>query len=149
MPVRDAIPADLDEIVALVRELAEYERSPGEVVFEVDEFRTHVFGPGAVARALIAEADSVEIGGFALFYRTFSTWRGQPGIWLEDLFVRPQYRRLGLGEALLRELRTRTDGRVEWAVLDWNTPAQDFYRTLGAAPMDEWTVWRWDSVSRT
>ena len=143
MRIRDAEPGDLDEILALVRELAEYEREPDAVVFDTDEFRDHLFGADAVARALIAEADDGAIAGFALYFLTFSTWLGRSGIWLEDLFVRPTHRRLGIGEALLHELRSRTNGRVEWSVLNWNTSAQDFYRTLGAAPMDEWTTWRW------
>jgi GNAT superfamily N-acetyltransferase len=141
--VRDARQSDLDEIVTLVRELAEYEREPDAVVLDPAEFASHVFGPDAVARVLIAEADDGTIAGFAVWYRTFSTWLGRDGIWLEDLFVRPGHRRGGHGRALLDALRSRTDGRVEWSVLNWNTPAQDFYRTLGAAPLDEWTVWRW------
>ena len=144
--IRDAEPGDLPEVLALVRELAEYERSAGEVAFDPEEFGRHVFGPDAVARVLIAEHDGA-VAGMALYYRTFSTWVGRPGIWLEDLFVRPQFRRHGLGRALLDALRARTDGRVEWAVLDWNTPAHDFYRTLGAHPMEEWTVWRWPPVT--
>jgi GNAT superfamily N-acetyltransferase len=91
---------------------------------------------------LIAEHDGM-VAGMALFYRTFSTWLGAEGIWLEDLFVRPAFRRQGYGHALLDALRARTAGRVEWAVLDWNTPAQDFYRSIGAAPVEGWTIWRW------
>jgi GNAT superfamily N-acetyltransferase len=139
--LRDAEPGDVPEIIALVRELAEYEREPDAVVLDPVEFERHLFGTDAVARALIAEVDG-EVAGFALYFRTFSTWLGRDGIWLEDLFVRPVHRRLGVGKALLDALRTRTDGRIEWSVLNWNTPAQDFYRTLGAAPLDEWTVWR-------
>jgi GNAT superfamily N-acetyltransferase len=114
-------------------------------VFDPDEFARHVFGDGAVARALIAEDDG-NVAGFAVFFRTFSTWLGTDGIWLEDLFVRPAHRRGGHGRALLDAIRARTKGRVEWAVLDWNTSAHDFYRELGAAPLDEWTVWRWEPV---
>src|SRR5262249_20154359 len=106
-------------------------------------FEEHLFGTDAVARCLIAEDDNGEVVGFALWFRTFSTWVGRPGIWLEDLFVKPDARRNGHGRALLESLRIRTKGRVEWAVLDWNEPAQRFYRTLGAAPLDEWTTWRW------
>jgi GNAT superfamily N-acetyltransferase len=145
--LRDAEPADLPEILAMVRELAEYEREPDAVVFDADEFGRHLFGEGAVARALIAEVDG-QVAGLALYFRTFSTWLGRDGLWLEDLFVRPTHRRLGVGQALLDALRARTDGRIEWAVLNWNTPAQDFYRTLGAAPMDEWTVWRWAATAK-
>jgi GNAT superfamily N-acetyltransferase len=141
MTVRPARPEDLDEILALVRELAEYERDPDAVVFDRDEFARHVFGPDSVARVLIADADGA-VAGFAIYYRTFSTWLGRDGIWLEDLFVRPAYRRQGIARALFEQLRTRTSGRIEWAVLDWNEPAHNFYRTLGAAPLDDWTVWR-------
>lgn len=143
MTIRDATAEDLDEILALVRELATYERAPEAVVFDRDEFARHLFGAGAVAQALIAEDDDA-VAGFALYFRTFSTWLGRDGIWLEDLFVRPEYRKRGHGGSLLAELRARTDGRVEWSVLNWNTLAHDFYRTLGAAPLDEWTVWRWE-----
>src|SRR5262245_13954316 len=143
MPVRDATADDLPEILAMVRELAEYEREPDAVTLDPDVFAHNVFGEGAVARALIAETDAGEVAGFAVYFRTFSTWLGTSGIWLEDLFVRPAFRRFGIGRELLQELRTRTDGRVEWAVLDWNTPAHEFYASLGAAPQDEWTTWRW------
>jgi GNAT superfamily N-acetyltransferase len=105
-------------------------------------FARHLFGEDAVARAVIAEREGA-VAGFALYFRTFSSWLGRDGIWLEDLFVRPAYRRLGIGGALLDEIRRRTNGRVEWSVLDWNTPAHDFYRARGAAPLEEWTVWRW------
>ncbi len=140
--IRDARAADLPDILAMVRELAEYEREPEAVVFDPDEFARHLFDEHAVARAVIAEREG-EVAGFALYYRTFSTWLGRDGIWLEDLFVRPAYRRLGIGGALLDDIRRRTNGRVEWSVLDWNAPAQDFYRARGAAPLEEWTVWRW------
>jgi GNAT superfamily N-acetyltransferase len=140
--IRDATADDLDEIIALVRELAEYERAPGEVVLDREEFGRHVFGDGAVAHVLVAEHEGA-VAGMALYFRTFSTWLGRDGLWLEDLFVRPQYRRHGLGGALLDEVRRRTRGRVDWAVLDWNTPAHGFYRSLGAHPLDEWTIWRW------
>ena len=143
MTIRDAEPSDLDEILALVRELAEYEREPDAVVFDRDEFCRHVFGADAVARVLVVEHDDAAIAGMALYYRTFSTWLGRDGIWLEDLFVRPRYRRCGYGRALLAALRERTEGRIEWSVLDWNTPAHEFYRALGAAPVDGWTMWRW------
>jgi GNAT superfamily N-acetyltransferase len=143
MPVRDAVSADLDEVVALVHELATYEREPDAVVFDREEFAQNLFGTDAVARALIAETDDGIVAGFAIWFRTFSTWLGRSGIWLEDLFVRPEYRRFGLGRELLDALRARTDGRVEWAVLNWNTLGQEFYRGLGAEPQDEWTTWRW------
>jgi GNAT superfamily N-acetyltransferase len=143
MPVRDATPDDLDEIVTMVRELAAYEREPDAVVLHPDEFARYVFGPDAVARVLIAETPDGVVAGFAVWFPTFSTWLGRAGIWLEDLFVRPGHRRSGLGRELLDSLRTRTDGRVEWAVLDWNLDAQEFYASLGAAPQAGWTTWRW------
>lgn len=145
--IRDARPDDLDEILALVHELARYEREPEAVTATRDDLGTHLFGPEPAARVLIAEAADGAVAGFALWFRTFSTWLGRDGIWLEDLYVRPAHRRHGLGRALLGELRTRTRGRVEWAVLDWNTPAHDFYRTLGAEPLGEWTTWRWPPVT--
>jgi GNAT superfamily N-acetyltransferase len=141
--IRNATPLDLDEILAMVRELAAYEREPDAVVFDPEEFGRHLFGVQPVAGALMAEHDDGAIAGMAVYYRTFSTWRGQDGIWLEDLFVRPEYRRHGYGGALLGELRARTEGRIEWAVLDWNKPAQVFYQLLGAKPVEGWTIWRW------
>jgi len=146
MTIRDARPDDLDEILALVRELAEYEQEPGAVVFDRDEFARNVFGPDPVARVLIAEHDGA-VAGMALYFRTFSTWLGRDGIWLEDLIVRPAFRRHGHGRALLEALRTRTDGRVEWSVLDWNESAHAFYRALGAASLGGWTIWRWPPLA--
>ena len=144
--IRDATAADLDALVGLVHALAAYERAPDEVVLDRDEFARHLFGADAVARAIVAEEDG-QIVGSAIFFRTFSTWLGRDGIWLEDLFVLPEARRRGHGRALLDEVRRRTDGRVDWAVLNWNTPAHDFYRSLGAAPLDEWTIWRWPPLA--
>jgi GNAT superfamily N-acetyltransferase len=92
---------------------------------------------------LIAVTDREEVAGMALWYRTFSTFLGADGIWLEDLFVRPQHRGRGHGLALLTRLRELTDGRIEWAVLDWNSPAVEFYRKLGASPVEGWTRYRW------
>jgi GNAT superfamily N-acetyltransferase len=142
--IRDARPDDLDEILALVHELATYERAPEAVTFDRDVFASHVFGDDAVAHALIAEDDGA-VAGFALYFRTFSTWLGRDGIWLEDLFVRPEYRKRGHGGALLAEIRARTKGRVEWSMLDWNELAGDFYRGLGAEQLGGWVVWRWEN----
>ena len=139
--IREAGPDDLDEIVTLVRELAEYERATHEVTLDPAEFGRHLFGDDPRATVLLAEEDDAVIG-FALFFPTFSTWLGRPGLWLEELFVRPEARGRGIGRALLETVMSRTDGRVEWAVLDWNEPAHGFYRTLGATPMEEWTTWR-------
>jgi len=143
VPIRDARPDDLDEICSLIRELAVYERLEHEVVLEPATVGRHVFGPEPAAHVLIAESDDGAVAGFALWFRTFSTFLGRPGIWLEDLFVRPEHRSAGLGRALLDELRARTDGRVEWAVLDWNEPSIAFYEGLGARPVQGWTRYRW------
>jgi GNAT superfamily N-acetyltransferase len=135
---------DVATIHALVRELADYERLSHLVVSGPDSFDRALFGPDPVARALVAQEGDGDgtVVGFALWFPTFSTFLGRPGIWLEDLYVRPEARRRGHGRALLDALRARTDGRVEWSVLDWNESAQRFYHSLGAAPVDGWTTWR-------
>ena len=143
MPIRDATPDDLAEIGALIRELAEYEQAADEVAFDLADLATHLFGPDPAAHVLIATTDAGEVAGMALYFRTFSTWVGRPGIWLEDLYVRPEHRGSGLGRALLDALRARTADRVEWNVLDWNESAIAFYRSLGAEPLDGWTRYRW------
>jgi hypothetical protein len=157
MPLRPAREGDLAEICALIHELAEYEQLRHEVRMDPEVLRVHLFGPDPVAQvtlATVVEPDGSDstisdstgeevVVGFALWFRTFSTFLGQPGIWLEDLFVRPAHRKKGYGAALLRDLRGRTDGRVEWAVLDWNRAAIDFYDALGARPVDGWTIYRW------
>ena len=142
MPIRAATADDVPEILALVRELAAYERLEDEVVFDADEFERHLFGPDRVAHVLLAVTIDGTVAGFALWFRSFSTFLGRPGIWLENLFVRPEHRGSGLGRDLLQALFARTTGRVEWAVLDWNEPAHAFYGTVGAAPVDGWTIWR-------
>ena len=145
--VRPAVPGDVPVLLALVRELAAYEREPDAVVATEELLQAALFGAEPVASAHVAESDG-EVVGFALWYVTFSTWQGLPGLWLEDLYVRPAARGRGLGAALLRTLAgvctARGYGRLEWWVLDWNTPAQGFYRSLGARPEDDWTVWRVD-----
>jgi GNAT superfamily N-acetyltransferase len=144
MALRPATIDDLDEIIALINDLAEYERAPEEVVLERDVVAQHLFGDDPAAQVVLAVDDaSAEVAGFALYFRTFSTWLGRPGLWLEDLFVRPEHRGKGYGAALLRHLRTLTDGRIEWAVLDWNTPSIEFYDALGARPVPGWTRYRW------
>jgi GNAT superfamily N-acetyltransferase len=144
--VRPARPSDLDTIVELIAALAEYERLSHEVVLDREALRTHLFGPHPYAEVLIAESAAGAPAGFALFFHNFSTFLGRPGIYLEDLFVRPEHRGAGHGRTLLRELArlalARDCGRIEWSVLDWNEPSIAFYRALGAAPMDEWTVYR-------
>jgi GNAT superfamily N-acetyltransferase len=152
MPVRPATPADLDEICRLIAELAAYERLEDQVQFEREKMSEAIFGPVPAAHVTMAYADpggsAPEIAGFALWFHTFSTFLGQTGIWLEDLFVRPSYRGLGLGRELITHLRTLTSGRVEWSVLDWNEPAIGFYKNLGAAPLDGWTTYRWPPPSQ-
>jgi GNAT superfamily N-acetyltransferase len=140
--LRAATPDDVPEILDLIRELADYEHAADEVQATEDDLRTHLFGASPTAHVVLAEHEG-EVAGFALWYPTFSTWVGRPGIWLEDLFVRPEFRKQGLGLALLQELRRLTDGRVEWAVLDWNQPSIDFYESLGARPVEGWTRYRW------
>jgi GNAT superfamily N-acetyltransferase len=129
----------------LVRELAEYERALHEVEATEELLHAALFGPDPRAYALIAEHDGV-VAGFAVWFVTFSTWLGRHGIYLEDLFVRPELRGLGYGRRLMQELAricvANGYGRLEWAVLDWNQPAIRFYRSLGAEPQDEWTVHR-------
>lgn len=143
--IRPATPDDLPTIVALTRALAEYERLAHEVVLDEARLREHLFGPRPFAEVLIAE-DAGRAVGFALFFHNYSTFLGRPGIYLEDLFVLPEARGHGHGKALLRALaRLAVDrgcGRLEWAVLDWNEPAIGFYKSLGAVPMHEWTVFR-------
>jgi len=145
MRVRFAGPGDLDVIIELIRALAEYEREPDAVRLERDLLEQHLFGPRPYAEVLLAE-DEVGVQGFALFFHNFSTWEGRPGIYLEDLFVRPEARGRGYGRALLARLAAlaveRGCARLEWAVLDWNEPAIGFYRALGAVAMDEWTTYR-------
>jgi GNAT superfamily N-acetyltransferase len=141
--IREASEADVDEILALIGELATYEELAHEAVATTDLLREHLFGPSPAAHVLLVEAPDGEVAGMALWFHTFSTFLGVPGIWLEDLFVRPDHRGSGYGKALLERLRAMTDGRVEWAVLDWNQPSIDFYRSLGAQPVEGWTRYRW------
>ena len=143
--IRPAIAADVPLILRFVRELAEYEREPDAVKATEPMLTEALFGGRPTAEALIAERDGNPLG-FALFFQNFSTWTGRPGIYLEDLYVTPASRGTGAGTALLRHLAgialDRDCARFEWAVLDWNTPAIDFYRAMGAEAMDEWTVQR-------
>ena len=147
MPIREATPADVPEILAMIHELADYEKAPHEVVATPGLLRDALFGPDPAVYALMAEDDETgAVVGFALWFRNFSTWLGRHGVYLEDLYVRPSHRGHGYGKALLQELARiaveRGYGRFEWWVLDWNTPAIDFYRSIDAVPMDEWTVYR-------
>jgi GNAT superfamily N-acetyltransferase len=145
--IRSATPADVPEILAMIRELAEYERALHEAVATEEQLREALFGPAPAIFAHLAVDDATgESVGFALWFLTFSTWLGRHGIYLEDLYVRPQRRGGGHGRALLAELAriaaARGYGRVEWQVLDWNEPSIGFYKSLGAFPQDEWTVFR-------
>lgn len=143
MPIRPATPDDLAEICALIRELADYEHLAHEVVLDEAEVGRWLFGDAPVASVLMAETDAGEVAGMALWFPTFSTFLGTPGIWLEDLFVRPALRGQGFGLTLLQALQSMTDGRVEWAVLDWNEPSIRFYESLGARPVEGWSRYRW------
>jgi GNAT superfamily N-acetyltransferase len=143
--LRPATVADTPQILAFIRALADYERLLDRVVATEAGLREALFGARPYAEVVLAEHAGTPVG-FALFFHTFSTFLGQPGIYLEDLFVLPEARGRGVGRALLAHLARlaveRRCGRVEWAVLDWNEPAIRFYRSVGAAPNDEWTVYR-------
>lgn len=147
LSIRPAIAADISLIGQFIRDLAEYEKLSHAVRFDEAVMAQKLFGPRPYAEVLIGEIDGTP-QGFALFFHNFSTFEGRPGIYLEDLFVRPEARGSGLGKALLAKLAAlaveRDCARLEWSVLDWNTPAIDFYKALGAMPMDEWTVMRVD-----
>jgi GNAT superfamily N-acetyltransferase len=143
--IRDATPADVSTIAALIRALAVYEELEHEVVLEEPDLRQHLFGERPYAEVVLAEHEGAVVG-FALFFHNFSTFLGKPGIYLEDLFVVPEHRGRGCGKALLARLARiaveRGCGRLEWSVLDWNEPSIAFYRSLGAVAMDEWTQYR-------
>ena len=143
--IRRACVKDVPIILELIRDLATYERAPDEVTATEEQLVDVLFGERPAAEVLLAFEGKSPVG-FAVFFHNFSTWLGRPGLYLEDLFVKPEKRGKGYGHALLVELakiaRDRGCGRMEWAVLDWNEPAIKFYRALGAKPMDEWTVFR-------
>jgi GNAT superfamily N-acetyltransferase len=151
--ITPATESDLSLILSFIRKLAEYEKLSHLVIATEANIREHVFGTNPVAEVLLAYWDGEPVG-FALYFRNFSTFLGQPGIYLEDLFVEPAYRGKGIGKALLARLAKiameRGYGRLEWAVLDWNAPSIKFYRSLGAVPLDEWTGYRLtgDALSR-
>ena len=143
--MRQAEVGDVAEILTLIKELALYEHLLDEVVATEELLKETVFGINSPAEVQLAYAED-GILGFALYFRTFSTFLGRPGIYLEDLYVRESARGRGVGEALLSQLAHRTleigGGRLEWAVLNWNEPAIGFYQKMGAAPLDEWTTYR-------
>jgi GNAT superfamily N-acetyltransferase len=152
LSIRPAARADLPLIASLIRELAQYERLSHEVRFDEAMLERHLFGERPMAEVAIGEVNGVA-QGFALFFHNFSTFEGRPGIHLEDLFVQPAARGGGLGRALLAYLAglavERGCARLEWCVLDWNESAIDFYRKLGARPMDDWMAMRIDSAALT
>jgi GNAT superfamily N-acetyltransferase len=143
--IRSARVEDVPIILQLIRDLATYERAPNEVAATEEQLVDVLFGEKPAAEVLLAFEKDTPVG-FAVFFHNFSTWLGRPGLYLEDLFVKPEKRGRGYGRALLVDLariaRDRGCGRMEWAVLDWNEPAIKFYHALGAKPMEEWTVFR-------
>jgi GNAT superfamily N-acetyltransferase len=143
--IRPATIVDVPIILQLIRDLATYERAPKEVTATETQLIDVLFGGRPVAEVLLAFEDEMPIG-FAVFFHNFSTWLGRPGLYLEDLFVKPEARGKGYGRALLIHLakiaRDRGCGRMEWAVLDWNEPAIQFYNKIGAQPLDEWQIFR-------
>lgn len=145
LSIRPATVMDVPVILQLIRDLAAYERAPNEVTATKEQLVDVLFGQKPAAEVLLAFENGMP-AGFAVFFHNFSTWLGRPGLYLEDLFVKPEMRGKGYGRALLVDLakiaRERGCGRMEWAVLNWNDPAIQFYRKLGAKPMDEWTVFR-------
>jgi GNAT superfamily N-acetyltransferase len=149
--VRPIRPDDVPAVVGLVRELADYEKALHEARLTEEQLTTALFGdsPAVFGHVAVADEDGVnpgEVVGIALWFLNFSTWRGTHGIYLEDLYVQPQHRGAGLGKELLRTLAAvcveRGYSRLEWSVLDWNTPSIEFYKAAGAVPLDEWTVFR-------
>jgi GNAT superfamily N-acetyltransferase len=148
--IRLAVESDAGAILALIRELAEYEKLSQACVATEALLRANLFGPDRAAEALVAEVEGAggarEVVGYAIFFKTFSTFLALPGIYLEDIYVQPAHRGKGLGKGMLKEIArmavARGCGRVEWSVLDWNAPSIAFYRSLGAVPMEGWSMYR-------
>ena len=145
MQIRAAVASDIDEILALIYELALYEKAPEEAKATREQIESSFFSDNPKVFCEVVEVDE-EVAGCAIWFLNYSTWQGKHGIYLEDLFVRPQYRGQGYGKALLKHLAALCEkngyGRFQWWVLDWNTPSIDFYKSLGAVAMDDWTVYR-------
>lgn len=145
MKIRKAAPEDAASILALIRELAIYEKAEHEVRCSLGEIQQSLFAADARASALVVEAEQA-IVAYAVYFYNYSTWLGKPGIYLEDLYVQPAYRKQGIARSLLKHIANialeENCGRFEWAVLDWNTPAISFYESLGAKAQDEWTIYR-------
>ncbi|MNX83226.1 putative acetyltransferase [compost metagenome] len=145
MTLRFATPSDVPAILGLIKDLADYEQLLHEVEATEERLHAHLFGDRPYVEVLMAE-DAGELAGFALFFHNYSTFLAKPGIYLEDLFVKPAFRGKGIGKALLVRLAQltveRDCGRLEWSVLDWNEPSIQFYKAQGAKAMDEWTVYR-------
>lgn len=146
MKIRRAVGADLDVLVQFIRELAHYERSLDLAQATPEQLRESFFGPTPQVYCDLVETDDGDAAGFAVWFLNYSTWTGTHGIYLEDLYVRPESRGRGYGKALLvhlaQECVRQGYARLQWSVLDWNTPSIDFYRSLGAESQDEWTVYR-------
>ena len=145
MQIRLAIPGDIEDIHRLIYELAVYEKAPEQMVATIDQINSSLFNNQPVAFCHVAEVDG-KIVGIALWFLNYSTWLGKPGIYLEDLFVQPEYRGHGIGKDFMKTLAQlcieRGYERFQWWVLDWNEPSIEFYKSFGAVPMDEWTVFR-------
>lgn len=145
--IRQARPTDANAIYDMIYELAVYEKAPEEVVTTADEIKTTLFGADSKTEALICEIDG-KVAGYAVFFTSYSTWLGRNGIYMEDLYISPDYRGVGAGKALLKYIAQcavqRRCGRLEWSVLDWNKPAIDFYLSIGALPQSEWVRYRLD-----
>jgi len=143
--IRPATVADLPNIFRFIHDLAEYEKAPNEVVLSITDLEQSLFGPAPAVFCLISE-EAGEVSGFAVWHLNYSTWLGKHGVYLEDLYVDPKFRGAGHGKALLRKLAQicieKGYSRLQWWVLDWNKSAIDFYKSIEAQPMDEWTVFR-------
>lgn len=143
--IRKAEEKDIPNIISLIKELAEYEKLLQMVVITEENLQKVLFGENKFVEVLLAEYDGV-LAGQALFFNNFSTFVGKPGIYLEDLYVKPEFRSKGIGKALLMQIisiaKERDYGRVEWCVLDWNKPAIDFYKSIGAIELEEWKIFR-------